>query len=75
MPLLLIALLFALMMTLAPPVSAPLSLAAAPAGRPAPEYHYTRGGIVEINPVTGATRFKPYRVAGHLDRRGPLRAA
>lgn len=33
------------------------------------DIHYTKGGIVRINQVTGATRFVPYRLAGDLDRR------
>ena len=33
------------------------------------DIHYTKGVVVHINPVTGATRFVPYRLAGDLDRR------
>ena len=35
--------------------------------------HYTRGGVVLINPRTLATRFIPYRVAESLDRRNSAR--
>lgn len=68
MPLLVIALLFALMMMFVPPLPSPF-VHVAENPRPMVEYHYTRGGIVEINRTTGATRFKPYRVAEKLDRR------
>lgn len=33
------------------------------------EIHYTKGGIVQIVPSSGATRFIPYRLAGEMDRR------
>ena len=33
------------------------------------EIHYTKGGIVQIMPSSGATRFIPYRLAGEMDRR------
>ena len=33
------------------------------------EFHYTKGGIVQIVPSSGATRFIPYRLAGEMDRR------
>lgn len=36
------------------------------------EFHYTKGGIVQIVPSSGATRFIPYRLAGELDRRRNL---
>ena len=35
--------------------------------------HYTRGGVVLINPRTMATRFIPYRAAENLDRRNSAR--
>ncbi len=34
-----------------------------------PVLHYTRGGVVQLNPMSGATRFIPYRLAKGLDRR------
>ena len=36
------------------------------------QMHYTKGGIVQIVPSSGATRFIPYRLAGELDRRRNL---
>ncbi len=39
------------------------------------QMHYTKGGIVQIVPSSGATRFIPYRLAGDLERRRDLREA
>lgn len=39
------------------------------AHRASVEIHYTKGGIVQIVPSSGATRFIPYRLAGEMDRR------
>lgn len=39
------------------------------------QMHYAKGGIVQIVPSSGATRFIPYRLAGDLERRRDLREA
>ncbi len=76
MPLLFVALAFALMIAFAPPLPTSLRVPApAVVTAPANEVHYTKGGIVEINRITGATRFTPYRLAGELDRRRHQRTA
>lgn len=66
MPLFFLILALAVVFTFAPPVPQVVEFVRP---SPTPQYHYTRGGVVQINPVTGATRFVPYRVAGELDRR------
>ena len=65
MPLLIIPLFLALFALLTPLALSPLPLAPEPpaivAAAPVLQMHYTRGGIVQINAKTGATRFIPYR--------------
>lgn len=65
MPLLLLPLLLALFAFLTPIALSPLSAPPVPpaivATVPVVQMHYTRGGIVQINSKTGATRFIPYR--------------
>lgn len=71
MPLLFIAFAFALMIAFAPPlpVSLRVPMQAVAVAAPVSEAYYTKGGVVEINRITGATRFTPYRFARDLDRR------
>jgi hypothetical protein len=68
MPFLLIPVVIALFMLFAPLTATP---AQSQIQDPATtlQIHYTRGGIVQINPTSGATRFVPYRLASEFDRR------
>ena len=70
MPALLIALLIAAFAFITPIPATPISAPIRP-GIPAQkiEFHYVRGGIVQINPDTNSTRFIPYRYAKEYDRR------
>lgn len=60
-----------------PLVVAPSVLSVVPTARPSVvsadglHVHFTKGGVVRINPKTGASRFTPYRLAPELDRRTP----
>jgi hypothetical protein len=78
MPVLLFPLLLAAILFLTPLsfLTVPAAPQPAPtaASTPAVQMHYTKGGIVQINTSTGATRFTPYRLAPQLDRRGIIRA-
>lgn len=71
-PLLLGAILFLtpLSFLTVPPVPAPVSYAS----EQVVQMHYTKGGVVQINTATGATRFTPYRLVPELDRRTTNRA-
>jgi hypothetical protein len=73
MPFILIPFLIAAFLFLAPIASPAAPISARPAAAVV-ELHYIRGGIVQINHETGASRFTPYRVAADLDRRRALRA-
>ena len=70
-PLLLAAILFMtpLSFLTVPTVPAPASFATQVV-----QMHYTKGGIVQINTTTGATRYTPYRLVPELDRRTTNRA-
>lgn len=72
-PLLLAAILFLTPLSFLTVPTAPLPSPTA-ASTPAVQMHYIKGGIVQINTATGATRFTPYRLAPELDRRGTIRA-
>ena len=78
MPIFLISILFAAVLFMTPLalLSAPINPSPAPAVASAPviQMHYTKGGIVQINTMTGATRFTPYRLVPELDRRSTVRA-
>lgn len=74
MPVLLFPLLLAAILFLTP--LSFLSVPSVPAPAPVPyaseqvvQMHYTKGGVVQINTATGATRFTPYRLVPELDRR------
>lgn len=73
MPVLLFPLLLAAILFLTPLsfLTVPTAPPPAPtvASTPVVQMHYTKGGIVQINTATGATRFIPYRLAPELDRR------
>jgi hypothetical protein len=73
MPLLVIFVLFTIALTATPfAVVSPSSGSPSQERRASLEFHYTKGGIVQIVPSSGATRFIPYRLAGELDRRRNL---
>lgn len=78
MPIFLIPILFAAVLFMTPLafLSAPIAPSPAPAVSSVPviQMHYTKGGIVQINTITGATRFTPYRLVPELDRRTNVRA-
>lgn len=77
MPVLLFPLLLAAILFLAPLSFLTVPTAPLPAptadSTPVVQLHYTKGGIVQINTATGATRFIPYRLAPELDRRAMAR--
>lgn len=67
MHLLYIVVVLSLMLVVSPiPAALPQKIVAT---EPVVELHYIKGGVIEINRHTGATRFTPYRYAGDLDRR------
>ena len=78
MPIFLIPLLFAAVLFMTPLafLSAPIAPSPAPAVASVSvmQMHYTKAGIVQINTLTGATRFTPYRLVPELDRRTTDRA-
>ena len=70
MPTLIITLALALLVLITPVSMSPMTAARVIAP---PQnvlvHHYIRGGVVQINTTTNATRFIPYRVAKEFDRR------
>ena len=78
MPLLLVPLILAAVFFITPMafLSAPAVQLPAPAAATAPtmQVHYTKAAIVQINTMTGATRFTQYKLVPQLERRTNIAA-
>ena len=57
------------------PAAATHALTPAPESSAPIQHHHVRGGVVQINPATNATRFIPFRLAREFDRRQPAARA